>query len=97
MGHCIYSYFFQVFSFPQNFNNNFISIFPFHACCIRRQTFPSAFHQKLLTHDGNVKRRQSVIEAHVFLVCACLASKGEGGRPMGVIYILPTISEVAVD
>jgi len=27
MGHCIYPYFFQVVSFPQAFNKNFILIF----------------------------------------------------------------------
>jgi hypothetical protein len=97
MGHCIYSYFFRVVSFPQDFNKDFIRIFfTSHDCCIGRQNFPSGFDQKLLTHDRNVKRRQSVIEVYVFLVCACLASKGKWGPPLGVIYILPTISEDAV-
>lgn len=44
-----------------------------------------------------MKSRKSVIEARVFLVCVCLASKGEGVRPLGVIYILPKMSEGAVD
>jgi len=30
MGHCIYSYFFQVVSFPQYFNKNFLRIPPPH-------------------------------------------------------------------
>jgi len=97
MGHCIYSYFFQVVSFPQYFNKNFLRIPPPpHAYCIWRQTLLSEFDKKILTHDGNIKCRQSVIEVHVFLSCACLDSKGEGGPPLGVIYILPTISEVTV-
>jgi len=100
MGHCIHSYFFQVVSFPQKFNKYFIHIFFLHTlAAFDARLFLLGLIKKFLTQDANIKRRQNVIEAHVFLFCACLASKDEGGGggPLGAIYILSTISEVAVD